>query len=106
MSNLLWLVLAAAMEVGGDALVRYGIRNGRVIGFILGAIVLFLYGLSVNVPKWDFGRLMGIYIAMFFVVSQIVSVAVFRERLQASHVVGGILIVAGGAVMTFWQTTK
>jgi multidrug transporter EmrE-like cation transporter len=102
------LVVAAILEVGGDALMRYGLRSSaltsRVIGFGLSAVVLFAYGVFVNLPKWNFGRLLGVYIAIFFVVSQIVSLTVFRERLRAPTLVGGLLIVAGGLVLTFWRT--
>lgn len=45
-----------------------------------GAVVLFAYGLSVNLPKWDFGQLMGFYIALFFVVAQVVAITVFHEK--------------------------
>ncbi|HLY11948.1 MAG TPA: hypothetical protein VKW04_21790 [Planctomycetota bacterium] len=103
MRAILLLVLAAALEVGGDALVRWGLRGPQKIGLALGALVLFGYGLCVNLPKWDFGKLMGVYIALFFVVSQIVAATVFRERIQAPTLVGGALIVAGGVVMSVWR---
>jgi small multidrug resistance family-3 protein len=96
------LVLAAFLEVGGDALLRWGLRGGRWIGLALGAATLLAYGLSVNLSHWDFGRLLGVYIAVFFVVAQITSVVAFRERLQLPTIVGGVLIVAGGLVIWGW----
>jgi len=102
--EILLLLLAALLEVGGDACVRWGLRGGHWIGLALGAAVLFGYGLSVNLPKWDFGRLMGVYIALFFVVAQTVAVLAFKERLQLPTIVGGLLIVAGGIVMSAWRT--
>ena len=83
------LVLAALLEVGGDALVRWGLKSGRILGFVLGAVVLFTYGLTVNLPKWDFGQLLGVYIVLFFVISQIFSVWIFGEALPMSRVIGG-----------------
>jgi small multidrug resistance family-3 protein len=103
MREILLLILAAALEVGGDALVRWGLRGGKWYGLVLGAAVLFAYGLSVNLPKWDFGRLMGVYIAVFFVVAQVVAVVVFRERLSMPTLVGGALIVTGGVLITLWR---
>lgn len=97
-----FLILAAVLEVGGDALVRWGLKGSK-LGLPLGAAVLFAYGLSVNLPKWDFGRLMGVYIALFFIVAQATSVLVFKEKLGTPALVGGVFIVAGGAVMTFWK---
>ncbi len=103
MREMFYLVLAALLEVGGAALVRFGLRSGRWIGLVAGAAVLFAYGLSVNLPKWDFGRLMGVYIALFFVVAQVVAVAVFHEKIRLPMLVGGLLIVAGGVLMTVWR---
>jgi drug/metabolite transporter (DMT)-like permease len=40
-----------------------------------------------------------LYIAVFFVVSQVISVAVFGERPAAGVLAGGALIVSGGVVM-------
>ena len=103
MRETFYLVLAALLEVGGDALVRYGLRSCRWIGLVAGAAVLFAYGLSVNLPKWDFGRLMGVYIALFFVVAQVVAVTVFHEKVRIPMLMGGVLIVAGGILMTVWR---
>jgi small multidrug resistance family-3 protein len=97
------LIVAAALEVGGDALVRWGLRGGQIFGLLAGGLVLFVYGLTVNVPKWDFGRLLGVYIAVFFVVSQLVALLFFHEKLKAPMIAGGILIIAGGVVMTVWH---
>lgn len=103
MRELLILSLAALLEVGGDALVRWGLRGGHALGLILGGAALFGYGLTVNLPKWDFGRLLGVYIAAFFVVAQLVAYFFYHERIKTPMLVGGALIVAGGLVMTFWH---
>ncbi len=94
------LALAALLESGGDALVRWGLKSGRILGFLLGAGVLFLYGLTVNLPKWDFGRLLGVYITLFFVISQVLSYFVFKETIPPERWWGGALVVAGGLCMT------
>lgn len=96
------LAVAALLESGGDALIRFGLRGGRW-ALVLGPAALVLYGFVVNLTRWDFSRLIGVYIAVFFVVSQVIAVLAFRERLQPPAIVGGALIVAGGLVMTLWQ---
>ena len=101
------LLLAASLEAGGDALVRLGLHREagamRIGFFVAGAVVLFLYGLSVNAPSWDFGRLLGVYVTLFFVVAQVINLVVFRVQPGMPIVVGGALIVAGGLVMTLWR---
>ena len=83
-------------------MVRWGLKGGRILGFVLGAVTLFAYGVIVNTPKWDFGRLLGIYIAIFFVVSQVLSVVVFREGLRVQTLIAGVLISSGGIILTFF----
>ena len=97
------LALAALLEAGGDAAIRSGLRGQRGYLF-LGPALLVVYGFMVNATRWDFGRLIGVYIAFFFLVSQAISVLVFRERIHPPTLAGGALIVAGGLVLTFWKT--
>lgn len=110
MNNLLILVLltiAAALEAGGDALARSGLHAASPltkIGFLLlAAIVLFTYGVSVNLPPWDFGRLLGIYVALFFVVAQAINFFAFGQPPGLPIICGGALIIAGGMLITFWR---
>jgi len=92
------LVVAAALEVGGDALIRLGLR-GPAYWLAAGAVILFAYGVLVNQGGVDFNRLMGIYIAIFFVVSQVVSLILFKQLPDDRILVGGGFIVAGGLLI-------
>ncbi|HTR61110.1 MAG TPA: hypothetical protein VMH37_05360 [Candidatus Binataceae bacterium] len=92
------LIVAAVLEVGGDALVRMGL-DGAKYWLAAGAVTLFIYAVLVNISGLDFNRLMGIYIAVFFVVSQVVSWIAFRQVPDDPIVVGGGMIVAGGLVI-------
>jgi drug/metabolite transporter superfamily protein YnfA len=103
MRELCLLLSAAVLEVAGDALIRAGLKGKAALLMIAGAAVLVAYGFMVNLTHLDFGRLMGIYIVLFFVVAQTVSVACLGERLTAPVIAGGCLIIAGGALMTFWH---
>ena len=99
------LLLAAILEAGGDALVRHGLAQGslttRLLWYAAAAVVLFSYGWVVNAPKWEFGRLLGIYIALFFVVAQLMAWLIFGEKLSASVGIGGALILLGAGVIFF-----
>ncbi len=101
------LTLAAAMESGGDALARLGLRAqglpARAGFFAAAAAVLFAYGITVNLPNWDFGRLLGVYVALFFIVAQLINLFVFGMRPGLPILCGGALILAGGMLMTFWK---
>jgi small multidrug resistance family-3 protein len=94
------LFVAAALEIGGDAAVRRGLIHSAWPWLALGAVTLVAYGLTVNLNRSiDFGRLMGLYIAVFFLVSQLLSFVFFAERPSLSLILGGALIVAGGLVI-------
>ena len=110
MSNLVaFLILAAAalLEAGGDAIVRGGLHAqtlGRRTGLIfLGGLVLTAYGVVVNTPAWDFGRLLGVYVTLFFLAAQLINFFAFHVKPAAPVLVGGLLITAGGLLMTFWR---
>ena len=92
------LIGAALLEVGGDALVRIGLQR-RPIPMIAGAVCLVTYGVVVNLGTLDFGRLMGAYIATFFVVSQIIAVLLFGQIPAPRAIAGGVMMLAAAAVM-------
>jgi small multidrug resistance family-3 protein len=92
------LILAALLEVGGDALIRIGL-SGRVTSMVAGALTLVAYGVLVNKSSLDFNRLMGVYIAIFFVVSQVISFVLFRQIPDDRMLLGGGFIVAGGMLI-------
>ena len=103
MKRLAVLVLSPFLEICGDAMVRLGLRSFRIAAFVVGAALLFAYGLLVNITSLDFGRLMGAYIMVFFVVSQIISYFIFHEHVRPAIWVGGAFIVAGGVILTLWK---
>ena len=92
------LIIAAALEVGGDALIRIGLQ-GATYSLAAGAVTLFAYGFLVNKSGLDFNRLMGVYIAIFFVVSQIISFVLFKQIPDDRIILGGGFIVAGGLLI-------
>jgi len=96
--TILFLTLAAVLEVAGDFLMRVGL-GGRRWGFVAGALVLAGYGLFVNQPAWGFGRTLGLYIAVFFIVSQILAFLTGGERPSPSLWLGGALIILGGVII-------
>jgi len=102
-----FLIVATTVEASGDAIVRMGLNEQalvpRIVLFLIGAILLFGYGLSLNLAPLEFGRVVGLYIATLFVVWQIISFIAFRSLPTIPILLGGALIIAGGCIVTFWR---
>jgi hypothetical protein len=101
------LTVAAFLEAFGDSLFQSGIYRStglaRGLFFVTGAIVLALYGFTVNIPHWDFGKLLGIYVVLFFLVAQVLAKVRFHQAPTLPIYVGGSLITAGGIIIAFWR---
>jgi hypothetical protein len=103
----LFLIIATSLEAFGDAVVRMGIGQTawlpRSALFLAGALLLFGYGLSLNLAPIEFGRVVGLYIATLFIVWQLVNLIVFRSPPGMPVWFGGSLIIVGGLIVTFWD---
>ena len=101
------LLTAAFLEAWGDSFFQTSFYRAtgtaRILSFLAGAALLAIYGSVVNVPRWDFGKLIGIYVAMFFVAAQVIAGMRFGQIPTAPVCVGGALIVGGGLVIAFWK---
>ena len=90
------LLAAALLEAGGDAIVRGGLHaSGAALKtglIVLGGVVLLAYG-----------RLLGVYVSLFFVAAQAINFLAFGVAPAAPIVLGGALIVSGGLLMTVWR---
>lgn len=80
-------------------MIRRGLHGRSLALLAAGGAILFVYGVVVNTAPWDFGRLLGVYVAVFFVAAQLLDAVMFGARPTASILVGGALIVAGGLVV-------
>ena len=103
----LLLLIATTLEVSGDAVVRLAIYNHvasvRVVLLLAGAALLLGYGVFLNIAPVEFGRIVGLYIATLFVVWQVINFAVFRTLPGLPVCLGGVLVIAGGMIITFWR---
>lgn len=100
------LTIAACLEVGGDALARSGLHSHGGLRYLLllaSAVILLTYGVTVNLGPWNFGRVLGIYVALFFIVAQIVDRLVYGIPPSIPTLVGGTLIVSGGLVLALFH---
>ena len=94
---------AALLEVGGDLVIRKGLKSGTWTSIVFGCAMLAAYGLVVNLVKWDFSKLLGVYVAVFAVVSVMAGRILFRETIAPATWVGLGMIVAGGLAIQYGQ---
>ena len=111
MKHPVWfLLIATALEVSGDAIVRKAMYEHagmtRVGLFVAGTVLLLGYGFSLNLAPVPFARVVGLYIATLFVVWQVINTIAFGTYPTVPITVGGLLIVAGGLIVTFWDPTS
>jgi drug/metabolite transporter superfamily protein YnfA len=100
---LAWAIFigAAVLEVSGDAIVRKGLRGTSLVIVLAGCAVLGGYGVVVNIVKWDFSKLLGVYVAVFAVVSILFGRFIFKEDIPGATWVGLAVIIAGAMIIQF-----
>ena len=102
------LAIAAYLEVQGDAFFQNALFHStgsrKILGFVAGTAVLALYSLFLNSSGLDFGKLLGLYVVLFFVIAQLIAWLKFDQRPTPGIYAGGSLIVLGGVVMSIWRS--
>jgi small multidrug resistance family-3 protein len=93
------LVVAALLEVGGDAIIRKGLRGSGLALVALGFVVLGGYGVVVNLLHVDFSRLLGAYVGVFAIVSVLFGKLVFAERVANTTWLGLAVILLGSLII-------
>jgi drug/metabolite transporter superfamily protein YnfA len=103
MTIIAWVVffIGALLEVGGDLVIRMGLRGGGTIVIVIGMAVLATYGLIVNSVPWDFSRIFGIYISLFALVSVLSGRFVLQENVSVSTWLGLCFIISGALIVQF-----
>jgi len=101
---LLLLAIAAFLEAYGDSCFQSALYRAsgvsRVLAFVGGAVSLAAYGLVVNAPRWEFGKLLGVYVVLFFLLAQIVARVKFGQAPTLPILIGGAFICIGGLVIS------
>ncbi len=103
MTYLAWLFFigAAILEVGGDAVIRKGLRGSGLILITAGFVMLGCYGVVVNMVKWDFSKLLGVYVAIFAIISALFGRFVFDEYIPVATWIGLSVIICGAMIIQF-----
>jgi small multidrug resistance family-3 protein len=99
----LTLFFAAALtEIGGGYLVWLWLRkNKKLLLGLIGAIILFIYGIILTLQPAHFGRVYAAYGGIFIVSSIIWGVTIDKKRPDRYEILGS-LIAFIGALMIFY----
>jgi small multidrug resistance family-3 protein len=107
MKIFLFVFAATVLEAAGDAIVRIALHHQslstRIGLFLLGYILLALYGTSLNLAPVEFATVTGMYVATLFVVFQIANLVFFGALPTPGVLVGGAFIVTGGLTVALWR---
>jgi small multidrug resistance family-3 protein len=93
------LILAAVFEVGGDALIRAGLRGRGFLCIALGFCILGSYGLVLNQVPIDFSKLLGAYVGLFAVASVLFGMLLFKETIPLGTWLGLGVVLLGSAII-------
>jgi hypothetical protein len=107
MQVFLFVLMATVVEAVGDSVIRVSLQSqtlsARIALFVLGGLLLTLYGTSLNLAPVAFSTVTGLYVAMLFIVFQITNFIFFGATPTVPIFIGGALIVTGGAVIYVWR---
>jgi len=96
-------VLAGRCEIGGGYLVWLWLRDHRSVALgVAGGLLLFVYGVLPTLQAAHFGRVYAAYGGVFVVLSLLWGWWIDGHRPDAADVVGGLLCLAGVAVIMYW----
>jgi drug/metabolite transporter superfamily protein YnfA len=101
--QLLIMVLAAALEVGGDAMIRAGFRRGGWVLVAVGFVTLGSYGVVVTQLPLDFSKLLGVYVGVFAIIGVAFGRLFFGDVVGLWTWVGLAVVLAGSAIIQFGQ---
>jgi len=96
-------LIAGLFEIGGGYLVWQWWRSGShwSIG-LLGAAILFLYGIVPTYQSAHFGRVYAAYGGWFIVLSILWGWQVDRITPDRFDLVGGLICLLGVAIIMYW----
>lgn len=101
--SILLFILAGLCEIGGGYLVWQWWRNGASWTLaVLGAIVLFLYGIVPTYQPAHFGRVYAAYGGWFVVLSIVWGSVIDQIAPDPYDILGAGICLVGVAVIMYW----
>jgi small multidrug resistance family-3 protein len=101
--SLIYFVMAGLCEIGGGYLVWLSLREHKSIWIaVCGAVVLVLYGIIPTLQPANFGRVYAAYGGIFIVLAILWGWGVDRITPDKFDIIGGMIALAGMAVIMYW----
>ena len=103
LSTLGLFFFAALLEIGGGFLVWKWLRDhkGKILGLV-GALILFLYGIIMTFQPTDFGKAYASYGGIFIVSSIIWGYYVDKKKPDRLEIIGSVVVLFGVIVMFYF----
>jgi small multidrug resistance family-3 protein len=101
--SLFFFVVAGLCEIGGGYLVWQWLREGKHVAFgLVGAAVLFLYGVIPTLQPANFGRVYAAYGGVFVVLSILWGWRIDKVSPDKFDLAGGSIALLGVLVIMYW----
>jgi small multidrug resistance family-3 protein len=93
---------AAVAEIGGGYLVWLWLRkNKKLLLGLIGAIILFIYGIIPTLQPAHFGRVYAAYGGIFIVSSIIWGVTIDKKRPDRYELLGSLIAFIGALIIFY-----
>jgi small multidrug resistance family-3 protein len=93
---------AALTEIGGGYLLWLWLRkNKKLLLGLIGAIILFIYGIIPTLQPAHFGRVYAAYGGIFIVSSIIWGVTIDKKRPDRYEILGSLIAFIGGLMIFY-----
>jgi small multidrug resistance family-3 protein len=102
-STLGLFLFASLLEIGGGYLVWKWLRDhkGKILGLV-GALILFLYGIIMTLQPANFGKVYATYGGIFVVMSIIWGYWIDKKKPDLFEIIGSMVVLIGVAVMFYF----
>jgi len=103
LSTLGLFFFAALLEIGGGFLVWKWLRDhkGKILGLV-GALILFSYGIIMTFQPTDFGKAYASYGGIFIISSIIWGYYVDKKKPDRLEIIGSVVVLFGVIVMFYF----
>jgi small multidrug resistance family-3 protein len=101
--SLAFFILAGLCEIGGGYLVWVWLREGKSAWyFLLGSLVLILYGIIPTFQPATFGRVYAAYGGVFILLSLLWGWQIDNIIPDRFDVIGGFIALVGVIIIMYW----